>query len=151
MKSEAVEGAVPAEILLVEDNPGDVRLTREVLVDAKIPTNLHVAIDGPAAIEFLVRYGAYLEAPCPDLMLLDLKLPRMSGGEILKRMRQNPAWNMIPVVVLTASTADEDIVSSYRHNANGYITKPIDVAKFADALRMIDEFWPSATKLARRP
>jgi CheY-like chemotaxis protein len=137
----------PIEILLVEDNPGDVRLTREALKDAKVANALHVVEDGVAAIEFLSRQGAYAQAPRPSLILLDLNLPRKNGREVLAEVKQNPQWRTIPVVILTTSQEEEDILRAYSLHANCYITKPVDFAQFTKIIRSIEEFWLTVVTL----
>ena len=131
----------PAEILLVEDNPGDVELTREGLDAAKVSNNLHVVMDGMAAMAFLRREGKYAGAPRPDVIFLDLNLPKKDGREVLAEIKADENLRVIPVVVLTTSKADEDILKSYKLNANSYITKPVDFAGFAQIVRAIDSFW----------
>jgi chemotaxis family two-component system response regulator Rcp1 len=139
----------PIEILLVEDNPGDVILTREALTDCKIANRLQVAVDGAEALRMLRGEGD-AEAVRPDLILLDLNLPRMSGTAVLSAIRADPALAMIPVVILTSSAADEDIVRSYRLNANAYVTKPVDFDEFLRVVRSIEDFWLSVVKLPPR-
>lgn len=138
------------EILLVEDNPGDVRLTREALKDAKVSNMLHVVEDGVAALDFLYRRGAYSAVPRPDLILLDLNLPRKNGREVLAEVKQDPRFRAIPVVILTTSQAEEDIVRAYDLHANCYISKPVDFAQFSKIVRTIDEFWLSVVSLPPR-
>lgn len=137
----------PAEILLVEDNPGDVELTREGFQEAKIKNNLHVVPDGVAAMEFLRREGKYAEAPRPDIVLLDLNLPKKDGREVLAEIKDDDDLKTIPVVILTTSKADEDIVKSYQLSANCYITKPVDYAGFAQIVKSIENFWFSVVVL----
>lgn len=144
-----VHAATPIEILLVEDSPGDIRLTREALRDAKVQNNLHVAIDGIEAMNFLGRDGPHSEAPRPDLILLDLNLPRMSGREVLEQIKLNAELKAIPVVILTTSAAEEDIIRSYQLHANCYITKPVDLEQFMKVVRTIDNFWLAIVKLPR--
>ena len=122
---------VPIEILLVEDNPGDVRLTRETLKDTKVLNNLSVAQDGEKALSFLRKQGPYSSAPRPDLILLDLNLPRVGGREVLAAIKADPALSTIPVVILTTSKAEEDILKSYELHANCYIAKPVELDGFA--------------------
>jgi len=140
----------PVEILLVEDNPGDVRLTIEALYDAKVRNNLSVAVDGVDALEFLRRQGAHAEAPRPDVILLDLNLPRKDGREVLAEIKNDPDLRSIPVVVLTTSSAEEDIVRSYNLHANCYITKPVDLDQFIKVVRAIDNFWLAIVSLPSR-
>jgi two-component system, chemotaxis family, response regulator Rcp1 len=137
----------PAEILLVEDNPGDVELTRVALEDAKLLNTLHVVPDGVAALEFLRRQGAYADAPRPDLILLDLNLPKKDGREVLAEIKHDEALRIIPVIVLTTSKTDEDVLRSYKLNANCYVTKPVDFNGFASVVRSIQDFWFSVVVL----
>lgn len=140
---------VPIEILLVEDNSGDVRLIRETLKDAKVRNNLHVVKDGVEAMAFLRKEGAHDSAPRPDLILLDLNLPRMDGREVLAAMKQDGAFRQIPVVMLTTSQAEQDVFESYRLGANAYVTKPVDFEQFLKVVQSIQEFWLEIVKLAR--
>lgn len=133
--------AHPIEILLVEDNPGDVRLTREALKDAKVLNTLHVVEDGVSALDFLYRRPPYADAPKPDLILLDLNLPRKNGREVLAEIKADDRTRMIPVVVLTTSNAEEDVLRAYNLHANCYITKPVDFAQFTNIVRTIEDFW----------
>src|ERR1700694_1241258 len=135
------EGARPAEILLVEDDPEDVRRTREALTIGKLHNNLHTVGDGIEALEFLHRRGKYTNAVRPDVILLDLNLPRKDGREVLAEIKTNDELKRIPVVVITTSKEEEDVVRSYRMHANCYITKPIDVEKFVSVVQAIDNFW----------
>ena len=137
----------PIEILLVEDNPGDVRLTQEALKEGKVINNLHVVGDGVKALAFLHREGEYADAPRPDVMLLDLNLPRMDGREVLAVVKTDEHLRRIPVVVLTVSKAEEDILKTYDLHANCYITKPIDLDQFMKVVRAIEDFWLSIVKL----
>jgi CheY-like chemotaxis protein len=137
----------PIEILMVEDSPGDVRLTREALRDAKVRNNFHVARDGIEALEFLHREGQFSDAPRPDLILLDLNMPRMDGREVLQEIKADKELRLIPVVILTTSKAEEDIVRSYELNANCYITKPVDLDQFMNVVRSIEDFWLTVVKL----
>jgi CheY-like chemotaxis protein len=137
------------EILLVEDDPADVELTRETMAGSKITTHLHVVEDGVEALAFLRREGKYVEAHRPDLILLDLNLPRMDGRTLLKEMRADANLQSIPVVVLTTSQAEEDIVKSYRLGANCYITKPVGLAQFARVVNSIEEFWFTIVRLPK--
>jgi CheY-like chemotaxis protein len=143
--------ATPIEILLVEDSAGDVRLTKEALRDAKVQNNLHVASDGLEAIAFLFRQGKHANAPRPDLILLDLNLPKKGGREVLEEIKQDPNLKTIPVVILTTSSAEVDILRSYQLHANCYITKPVDLDQFMKVVRTIDNFWLSIVKLAQVP
>jgi chemotaxis family two-component system response regulator Rcp1 len=140
-------GAVPIEVLLVEDSPGDVRLTREAFKDAKVHINLHVASDGAEAMEYLGREGKYANAPRPDLILLDLNLPKKDGREVLAELKESPALKCIPVVILTTSASETDIQGSYQHHANCYITKPVDLDGFLKVVKSIDSFWLSVVRL----
>jgi two-component system, chemotaxis family, response regulator Rcp1 len=142
-------GVMPIEILLVEDNPADVRLTREALKEEKLTNNLSVVTDGVEAIAFLRREKPYAGAPRPDLVLLDLNLPRKDGREVLEEIKADPELKVIPVVVLTSSKAEEDIVRSYRLHANCYISKPVDLGQFLEVVRSIQEFWLTIVKLPR--
>lgn len=141
--------AAPIEVLLVEDSPGDVRLTREAFKDVKVHINLQVVSDGAEAMAFLGREGKYAEAPRPDLILLDLNLPKKDGREILAELKESPALKSIPVVILTTSASETDIQGSYQHHANCYITKPVGLEGFLKVVRSIDGFWLSVVKLPR--
>jgi CheY-like chemotaxis protein len=140
----------PIEILLVEDNPGDVRLTREALKTGKVWSELHVVADGEAALAFLRHEGDHANAPRPDLILLDLNLPRRDGREVLSIIKSDPNLKRIPVVILTTSQAEEDILKSYNLNANCYITKPVDFDQFMNVVRVVEEFWLTIVKLPAR-
>ena len=135
------------EILMVEDNPGDVRLTREALKGGKVLNQLHVVEDGVAALDFLYRRAPHQDAPRPDLILLDLNLPRMDGREVLSRIKSDEALKLIPVVVLTTSQAEEDVLRAYRLNANCYVSKPVDLHQFNRIVQSIEEFWLSIVSL----
>jgi chemotaxis family two-component system response regulator Rcp1 len=137
----------PIEILLVEDNPGDVRLTIEALKEGKVHNRLSVAKDGVDALAFLRREGAYANAARPDLILLDLNLPRKDGREVLAEIKEDPMLRRIPVVVLTTSKAEEDILRTYDLHANCYITKPVDLEQFISGVKSIDDFWLSVVRL----
>jgi two-component system, chemotaxis family, response regulator Rcp1 len=137
----------PIEILLVEDNPADVRLTTEALKEEKIYNNLHVVIDGVEALSFLRREGKYAKAVRPDLILLDLNLPKKDGREVLKEIKTDDNLKAIPVVVLTVSKSEEDILKTYDLHANCYITKPVDLDQFMKVIRSIQEFWLTIVKL----
>lgn len=143
------ETARPIEILLVEDNPGDVRLTREILQEARVHNNLSVADDGEKALEFLRRKGAYAGAPRPDLILLDLNLPKVDGREVLASIKDDPKLRAIPVVVLTTSKAEEDILKSYDLHANCYISKPVEFDGLVRVVHSIEDFWFSIVRLAK--
>jgi len=137
------------EVLLVEDSPGDVRLTREALKDAKVHISLHVATDGIEAMSYLERTGPHVNAPRPDLILLDLNLPRKDGREVLKEIKESPSLRTIPVVILTTSSSDADVLQSYHLHANCYISKPVDLDGFLKVVQSIDNFWLSVVKLPR--
>ena len=137
----------PIEILLVEDNPGDVRLTVEGLKESKVRNNLHVARDGVEAMEFLRRTGPYSDAMRPDLILLDLNLPRMDGREVLAEVKSDAKLKTIPVVVLTTSRAEQDVLRSYELQANCYITKPVDLEQFITVVKSIEDFWLTVVTL----
>jgi chemotaxis family two-component system response regulator Rcp1 len=143
--------AQPIEVLLVEDSPGDVRLTQEALKDTKVQIRLHVARDGTEAMAFLKREGKNAGAPRPDLILLDLNLPKKDGREVLQEIKESPAFKSIPVVILTTSLADADVVRSYMLHANCYITKPVDLKGFLTVVKAIDTFWFSVVKLSPQP
>jgi CheY-like chemotaxis protein len=138
------------DILLVEDDPGDVLMTREAFADYKIHNRLHVVDNGIDAMAFLRREGEHSGAPTPDLVLLDLNLPRMDGREVLSEMKNDPALRTIPVVVLTTSDAEEDVVASYSLYANAYVTKPVDFERFIEVVRQIDDFFISVVRLPNR-
>ena len=136
----------PIEILLVEDNPGDVRLTREALHDAKVNNHMAVASDGVEAVALLRREGEYAVCARPDLILLDLNLPRMNGFEVLDVIKEDCELKRIPVVVLTTSQAEQDIVRSYNLHANAYVTKPVDLEQFIQVVKSIEGFWLEIVK-----
>jgi len=140
----------PIGILLVEDNPGDVRLIKEVFKDAKIYNAMQVAYDGEAAMEILRREGEYSDAPSPDLILLDLNLPKKDGREVLREIKGDESLKCIPVVILTTSNAEEDLIETYKMNANCYITKPVDLDQFINVVESIENFWLSIVKLPSR-
>jgi len=142
-----VSSVNPIEILLVEDNPADVRLTQEALKEGKVRNHLHVARDGIEAMEFLRRVGKYANAVRPDLILLDLNLPRKDGREVLADIKADPDLKAIPVVVLTTSSAEQDIFKSYKLHANCYITKPVDLDQFVQVVKSIDDFWLTVVRL----
>jgi len=143
----AWEKGTPVEILLVEDSPGDVRLTREALKEAKVLNNLTVAADGVEAIEILYQRGSYVNAARPDIILLDLNLPRKDGREVLKEVKSDPNLRRIPIVVLTTSRAEVDVMRAYDLHANCYITKPVDFQKFISCVQAIEDFWLAVVKL----
>lgn len=139
--------AESVEILLVEDNPGDVRLTREALKEGKVRNNLHVVGDGVEALAFLRREGQYTNAPWPDVILLDLNLPKKDGREVLAEIKDDPNLKRIPVVILTTSAAEQDILKTYNLHANCYVTKPVDFEQFITVVRSIERFWFTVVKL----
>jgi chemotaxis family two-component system response regulator Rcp1 len=139
--------AAPFEILLVEDSPGDVRLTREAFRNAKVHINLHVAWDAAEAMAFLRREGEHANVPHPDLIMLDLNLPKKGGSELLEEIKENPDLKIIPVVILSTSSSEANIRQSYELHANCYITKPMDFAGFLKIVSGIDSFWLSVVKL----
>lgn len=145
------DGARPVEVLLVEDNPGDVRLTREALRDGKVSNNLSVVQDGVEAMRFLRREGPYADAPRPDVVLLDLNLPKKDGRQVLQEIKGDEALRMIPVVILTSSEAERDISGAYALQANCYVTKPVDLDQFITVVRSIEDFWFSIVKLPPEP
>jgi len=135
------------EILMVEDNPGDVRLTREALKGAKVWNQVHVVEDGVAALDYLYRRPPYEAVRRPDLILLDLNLPRMDGREVLAIVKSDPTLKLIPIVVLTTSQAEEDVLRAYHLSANCYVTKPVDLEKFIVVVKSIDAFWLTVVTL----
>lgn len=135
------------EILLVEDNPGDIRLTQEAMKDARVANNLHVVKNGEDAMDFLLQRGTYLDAPRPDIILLDLNLPCKDGMEVLVEIKQLERLMNIPVVILTSSDSEQDILGAYQQHANCYITKPLDFGKFSEVVRLIEGFWFTIVKL----
>jgi CheY-like chemotaxis protein len=141
------DGRSPVEILLVEDNPGDERLTREALREGKVYHNLHWAKDGVEAMAFLRREGKYAAVPRPDIVLLDLNLPKKDGREVLEEIKSDEDLKRIPVVVLTTSKAEEDVLRTYNLHANCYVTKPVDLEKFIVVVRSIDVFWLTVVTL----
>ena len=145
--SERRPSGDPVDLLLVEDNPGDVRLTEEAFEGAQIATTLHVVSDGVEALDFLYRRGDYADAPRPDIVLLDLNLPRKNGDEVLAEIESDRDLSRIPVIVLTSSKAQEDVARSYDLRANAYLTKPIDPDVFVDTVRTFEQFWLSRVRL----
>jgi CheY-like chemotaxis protein len=137
----------PIDILLVEDNPGDARLAKEALKESKVKNTLYIVDDGVKAMEFLKRQGEYATAPCPDLILLDLNLPRKDGREVLEDIKRDEILKRIPVVILTVSKAEEDVLKSYDLHANCYITKPLDLGQFMKVVKSIEDFWLTIVKL----
>ena len=141
--------SLPIEILLVEDNPGDVRLTTEALKEGRVLNNISVVSDGVEALAYLRKEGKYAGVVRPDLVLLDLNLPKKDGREVLKELKEDPALKSIPVVVLTVSKAEEDVLKSYNLHANCYITKPVDLEQFIKVAKSIQDFWLTIVKLPR--
>ena len=137
----------PIDILLVEDDPGDELITREAFEHNKLQNRLHVAHDGEEGLDFLYQRGAYQDSPRPDLILLDLNLPKYDGRQLLERIKSDPDLSCIPVVVLTTSSAEEDILRSYELHANAFVTKPVDLDQFMNAVRQIDEFFVQVVRL----
>ncbi|WP_293027171.1 response regulator [Natronococcus sp.] len=137
----------PAQLLLVEDNPGDVRLTREAFKQGRIDNDLHTVSDGSDALDFLHQRGEYEDAPRPDLVLLDLNLPRKDGEEVLADLKDDSELQSIPVIILTSSRAEEDIARSYELHANAYLTKPVDPDEFIETVRAFEKFWFSVVRL----
>jgi len=142
-------GQTPIDILLVEDNPGDIRLTQEALKEGKISNNLYVAKDGEEALEFIFKKGKHQNAPTPDIILLDLNLPKINGREVLQQIKSHEQARRIPVVVLTTSSSEEDIVKSYDLHVNCYVCKPVDMDQFIKVIKTIDDFWFSVVKLPK--
>ncbi|HUU09776.1 MAG TPA: response regulator [Phycisphaerae bacterium] len=139
----------PAEVLLVEDNPGDARLTQEALKEGKVLNVVHVASDGEEALKFLHREGPFADMPRPDLILLDLNLPKKDGRQVLAEIKADPDLMRIPVVILTTSKAEEDILRTYNLHANCYITKPVDLEQFLNVVQSIEDFWLAVVQLPR--
>jgi two-component system, chemotaxis family, response regulator Rcp1 len=137
----------PVEILLVEDNPGDVRLTTEALRDGKLRNTIHVVPDGVEALAYLRREGRYADASRPDMVLLDLNLPKKSGLEVLKEIKEDAGLRRIPVVILSTSQAEQDILKSYDLHANAYVTKPVDLEQFLSVVKVIEGFWLEIVRL----
>lgn len=131
----------PVEFLLAEDNPGDVRLTKEALRESKISNNLNVVPDGVEAMAFLRREGKYADAPRPDVILLDLNLPKKDGREVLAEVKADPSMRLIPVVIITSSEAEQDVLKTYELYANCYVTKPVDLEQFIKVIQSIETFW----------
>jgi len=144
MNSKATE---PVDVLLVEDNPGDVRLTKEALKDAKLKIHMHVVGDGMEAMAFLRKQGKYTASPRPDLVLLDLNLPKKDGRQVLAEIKEDPDLRRIPVVIITSSKAEEDVLKSYNLHANCYVTKPLDLDQFITVVQSIEQFWLTIVKL----
>jgi len=141
---------MPIEVLLVEDSPGDVRLTQEAFRDANPSIHLHVVCDGVEAMAFLLRSGAHAAAPRPDIILLDLNLPKMDGREVLARIKQDDSLKTIPTVILTTSGAEADIVKSYQLHANCYLLKPVQLEAFESPVKSINEFWLTKVKFPQQ-
>ncbi len=137
----------PIEILLIEDNPADVRLTEEALLEGRMSNHLSVAGDGETALQMLRREGVYANQPRPDLILLDLNLPKLDGRDVLAQLKQDPVLRKIPIIVLTTSSAREDIEQSYRLHANCYISKPVEYGEFLEVIRLIEDFWLRRVRL----
>jgi CheY-like chemotaxis protein len=144
------EGERQIEVLLVEDDPGDVMMTREAFQDYKLHNELHVVSDGAEAMAFLRQEGEYAGRPRPDLVLLDLNLPRMDGRQVLEAIKSDPELASIPVVVLTTSENEDDVLHSYSLHANAYVTKPVDFQRFIEVVRQIDDFFVTVVRLPRR-
>ena len=144
------EGERPIEVLLVEDDPGDVMMTREAFQDYKLHNQLHVVSDGAEAMAFLHHEGEYAGRPRPDLVLLDLNLPRMDGRQVLEAIKSDSELASIPVVVLTTSENEDDVLRSYSLHANAYVTKPVDFQRFIEVIRQIDDFFVTVVRLPRR-
>ena len=141
---------MPIEVLLVEDSPGDIRLTQEAFREANNSIHLHVAIDGVEAMAFLKKEGAHQRAPRPDLILLDLNLPKMDGREVLALIKEDESLKMIPTVILTTSDSEADIVQSYQLQANCYLSKPVHLESFENLVRSINDFWLTKVKLPQQ-
>lgn len=139
--------SIAIDVLLVEDSPGDVRLTQEALREANQAVHLHVATDGVEAMQFLRREGSHADAPCPDLILLDLNLPRMDGREVLALIKEDDRLKTIPTIILTTSAAEADIMKSYQLQANCYLTKPVQLDAFESVVKSINDFWLTKAKL----
>ena len=139
----------PIEVLLIEDDPGDEMMTREAFEENRIGNRLHVARDGAEALDFLYQRGEHAQAPRVDLILLDLNLPKYDGRQILEHIRSDPGLTHTPVVILTTSSAEEDIMSSYKLHANAFVTKPVDANRFIAAVRQIDDFFLTVVRLPR--
>lgn len=140
----------PIEILLVEDSPGDIRLTQEALKESRIINNLHVVMDGVEAMDFLMKKGNYIKAPTPDLVLLDLNLPKKSGFEVLAEIKESIELRIIPVVVLTTSESEKDIIRSYEMYVNCFISKPVEFDSFFKVIQNIEDFWFTIVKLPKK-
>jgi CheY-like chemotaxis protein len=150
MTSVAADEGVPIEVLLVEDDPGDVLMTREAFEEHKVRNRLNVVTDGADALAYVRREGEFADATRPDLILLDLNLPKRDGREVLKELKTDPDLREIPIVVLTTSAAESDVLASYQLHANAYVTKPVDFDRFISVVKQIDDFFVSLVKLPRR-
>ena len=137
----------PIDILLVEDNPGDARLTREAFDEGCIENTLHIVSDGVTALDFLYQRGDHVDAPRPEIVLLDLNLPRKNGDEVLKEIKDDPDLRRIPIIILTSSESEEDIIRSYDHYANAYLTKPVDPFEFIEIINQFEKIWLSIVRL----
>jgi CheY-like chemotaxis protein len=142
-----MENVRVVDVLLVEDDPGDVLMTQQAFADHKVHNRLHVVSDGVEAMAFLRKQESYAEVPTPDLVLLDLNLPKMDGREVLAAIKEDPTLRSIPVVILTTSEAEEDVLRSYSLHANAYVTKPVDFERFIDVVRRIDDFFVTVVRL----
>ncbi len=145
--AERNDSGTRVEILLIEDNPGDVRLTKLALKGGKILNNINVVMDGAEAMDYLLKKGKYSDAMRPDLIILDLNLPKKDGRQVLKEIKDNDSLRRIPIVVLTTSRDEQDVLKSYNLHANAYITKPLDLDQFIDVVRSIETFWVSVVRL----
>jgi len=145
-----VRGERPIDILLVEDNPGDVRLTEEAFEEARVSNEIHAVTRGKEALAYLRREGNYQNVDRPDIVLLDLNLPGLNGIDVLETIKDDPELRGIPVIILTSSTAEEDVVQGYEKHANAYLTKPVDADEFVDIARTIGEFWIQMVELPPR-
>ncbi|MEY2397857.1 MAG: hypothetical protein QOJ00_1031 [Actinomycetota bacterium] len=144
------DGSKPIEVLLVEDDPGDVLMTQEAFADYKIANRLNVVNNGEDAIAYMRKQGRFANVPTPDLVLLDLNLPRRNGREVLRDIKEDPELRRVPVVVLTTSEAEEDVIASYLLHANAYVRKPVDFDQFVEAVRAIDDFFITVVRLPSR-
>jgi CheY-like chemotaxis protein len=147
---DAQDAGLPIEVLLVEDDPGDVLMTQEAFKDYKIANNLTVVTNGEDAISYLRRQGEFADVPRPDLVLLDLNLPRRDGREVLREVKGDPELRAIPIVVLTTSDAEDDVLASYNLHANAYVRKPVDFEQFVSAVRSVDDFFIRVVRLPGR-
>jgi CheY-like chemotaxis protein len=148
MMADTGDAARAVQILLVDDSPGDVSLTREALYAARVANQLHVVDDGEQAIDFMRRRGRYVNAPIPDLVLLDLNLPRVDGREVLRELKSDVGLRHVPVIVLTTSADERDVLTSYRLHANAYVTKPVEFGEFLNALQQLEIFWLQIVRLS---